>query len=96
MKRNFAVVLAGAWMAFFGSPSLASACAVCLGGAGDATTDAFKWSMVFLMAMPYMVAASIAGCLVYTYRRSAASEQRQEAVARPHAEFALYQEESAR
>jgi hypothetical protein len=51
-------------------PELTLACAVCLGGDGtyDAVTDAFNWSVLFLMAMPYAVVGSIAGWLFYSYR----------------------------
>jgi hypothetical protein len=55
-----------AWM-----PSMAYACAVCITGAGDPSADAFNWSVLFLMAAPYLVVGSIAGCLFYTYRRAA-------------------------
>jgi hypothetical protein len=96
MKYKNAVVFVAVWTAVFFSHSMARACAVCLTGAGDATTDAFNWSVLFLMAMPYLVVFSIAACLVYTYRRSAATQQREEAVSRPLTHFALNQEESVR
>ena len=49
----------------------AHACAVCLNGAGgERLTDAFNWSVLFLMAMPYTVLVSIAGFLFYTHRRA--------------------------
>jgi hypothetical protein len=37
----------------------------------DPLTDAFNWSVLFLMAMPYAVVGSIGGWLFYTYRREA-------------------------
>jgi hypothetical protein len=51
-------------------PGAAHACAVCLAGVSpdDPLTDAFNWSVLFLMAMPYAVVGSIAGWLFYTYR----------------------------
>jgi hypothetical protein len=50
---------------------LASACAVCLTGADGAVADAYDWSVLFLMATPYLVMGSIAAYLVYAYRRAA-------------------------
>lgn len=54
-------------------PVAAQACAVCLTGIGqdDPVADAFNWSVLFLMAMPYTVVGSIAGWLFYNYRRAA-------------------------
>jgi hypothetical protein len=51
-------------------PAVTFACSVCLGGADghDHLTNAFNWSVLFLMAMPYAVVASIAGWLFYSYR----------------------------
>ena len=52
--------------------SAAHGCAVCLtGSADDPLTDAFNWSVLFLMAMPYTVLGSIGAFLFYSYRRSA-------------------------
>ncbi len=96
MKYKTAVVLVAAWTAVFFTHSLAGACAVCLTGASDATTDAFNWSVLFLMATPYLVGASIAGWLVYTYRRSVARQKREEAASRPLARLAWNQEENGR
>lgn len=56
------------------APALAHACAVCLtGAADDSVTDAFNWSVLFLMATPYTVVGAIVGWLVYAKRRSAAN-----------------------
>ncbi|TMA13418.1 MAG: hypothetical protein E6J89_01465 [Deltaproteobacteria bacterium] len=51
-------------------PAVTFACSVCLGGADgyDPLTDAFNWSVLFLMAMPYAVVGSIAGWIFYSYR----------------------------
>jgi hypothetical protein len=48
------------------------ACAVCLSGAagGDRLTDAFNWSVLFLMGAPYVVFGSVAGWLFYLRRRA--------------------------
>src|SRR3990167_6556787 len=54
-------------------PVIVLACAVCVSGAADdPLTDAFNWSVLFLMATPYTVVGSVAGWLVYTHRRAAA------------------------
>lgn len=55
----------------FISPASIDACAVCLTGANDSVTDAFNWSVLFLMATPYAVVGSIAGWLFFVYRRAA-------------------------
>lgn len=57
------------------NPLAIHACAVCVTGAGDPTTDAFNWSVLFLMAMPYLVVGSIAGGLFYAYRRTAGKRE---------------------
>lgn len=52
-------------------PGLALACSVCLGGAdgNDRLMDAFNWSVLFLMAMPYATVGSIAGWIFYRHRK---------------------------
>jgi hypothetical protein len=46
------------------------ACAVCLGGASDSVTDGYNTSVLFLMATPYAVVATVIGGLIFTYRRA--------------------------
>lgn len=72
--RRFSFVISvSAPVLFF--PVLALACAVCVtGAADDPVTDAFKWSVLFLMATPYTIVGSIAGWLVYTHWRAAAKK----------------------
>ena len=54
----------------------AHACAVCVAGAADdPLTDAFNWSVLFLMAMPYTVVGSIAAWLFYAHRRASAKQR---------------------
>ena len=53
-------------------PAIAQACSVCFSGDDDAVTHAFNWSVGFLLAAPYVIAGTIAGCLVIAYRRAAA------------------------
>jgi hypothetical protein len=55
-------------------PALALACSVCFSGDDDAVTHAFNWSVGFLLAAPYAIAGTIAGCLVIAYRRAAAQQ----------------------
>ena len=53
-------------------PAVAHACAVCLTGAGtgDPLTEAFNWSVLFLMATPYTVVGSVGGWLFYSHWRA--------------------------
>jgi len=46
------------------------ACAVCLSGEGEAVTQGYNASVLFLMATPYVVVASIAAGLIFAYRRA--------------------------
>ena len=78
------------------APALAHACAVCLTGAGDdPVTDAFNWSVLFLMAAPYTVVGAIAGWLVYAKRRSTA-KAKTESAGQPLTSLAMTQKESRR
>jgi hypothetical protein len=64
--------------------SVSFACAVCVTGTNDPVTDAFNWSVLFLMAMPYLVVGSIAGGLFYVHRRAAKRAERESAQAIVH------------
>ena len=55
-------------------PAIVQACSVCFAGDDDALTHAFNWSVGFLLAAPYMIAGTIAACLVIAYRRAAAKQ----------------------
>jgi hypothetical protein len=69
MKAKFLLSIA------FGAitmPALAQACSVCFSGDDDAVTQAFNWSVGFLLAAPYAIGGTIAACLVIAYRRAAA------------------------
>lgn len=54
-------------------PVAAQACSVCWIGSGspehDALARGFYWGVLFLMAMPFAVVASIGGWLWYAHRR---------------------------
>ena len=52
-------------------PVIAEACAVCLTGTqNDPTANAFNWSILFLMAMPYAILGSIGGWFFSVYKRA--------------------------
>jgi nicotinamide riboside transporter PnuC len=98
MKQRILLAAISVWTALFDIPSIVNACSVCLTGANDPTADAFNWSVIFLMAMPYTVVGSIAGWLFFSYRRSAAKQKEQEEkeTAEPVVHLALNPEESRR
>lgn len=78
------------------APALVDACAVCLTGAGDdALTEAFNWSVLFLMATPYTVVGAIVGCLIYAKRGSAANGAKTESDDEPIKPLATIQKGSA-
>lgn len=76
-------------------PVIVSACSVCLTGANDPSVDAFNSSVIFLMATPYLVVGSIAGWLVYSYRRTTKKREQTEA-AECLIRLAVTQEETRR
>jgi hypothetical protein len=82
--------------ASFARLPLAHACAVCLTGADGAVADAYDWSVLFLMAMPYLVMGSVAGYLVYAYRRAAAEKEQEAARGEAGIYLSLDQKESGR
>ena len=71
MSRRYPLLATVAAALLF--PAAAQACAVCLTGLadGDPVANAFNWSILFLMAMPYAIVGSIAGWLFYAHRRAA-------------------------
>jgi len=74
-KRMFLNSL-GAWFLLSAMPAGAMACAVCITGAGDdAVAEAFNWSVLFLMATPYLVVASILGWIFFSLRRATAKRE---------------------
>jgi hypothetical protein len=75
-------------------PSVTLACAVCVPGVNDPVADAFNWSVLFLMVMPYLVVGSIAGGLFYAHRRAAKREGPESA--QPVDHLAWNQKESGR
>jgi hypothetical protein len=55
----------------------AQGCAMCgtVLGANDPRANAFKWSILFLMAVPYVLAGAVAGWLYLSARRSRAASR---------------------
>lgn len=66
----FIVIVALAMVAM-PAESLAQGCAMCATylSAGDPRSEAFKTSILFLMAMPFTVVASVGGWIAWMYRR---------------------------
>jgi len=96
MQRKVFTILAFCGLAVILVPALARACSVCVtGGDNDPTSNAFNWSVLFLMATPYTVVGSIAGWLFYKYRRAAAKPTA-EAAPQPALHLNWNEEESSR
>ncbi len=96
MKPKALLAFISAIVAPLAVPVLTRACAVCVtGAADDPTADAYNWSVLFLMATPYLVVGSIVGSLVYMYRRAVAKQTQDEA-AEPTLHLAWNQKESGR
>jgi hypothetical protein len=66
---SWGYVLLGALFLVSAVPSLVRACAVCWGG-DDAFTQALNTSILFLMAMPFVIGGSIIGVLFMAQRRA--------------------------
>jgi hypothetical protein len=49
-------------------PTLAHACAVCVGSSAE--DQGYFWGVLFLMAMPFALGSFIGGWLLYHYRRA--------------------------
>jgi hypothetical protein len=93
--RKFTALLALLWALFACLPQL-HACAVCLTGVDGAVADAYDWSVLFLMTTPYLVVGSIAGCLLYGYRRAVANKASESTAERAPLHAAWNQKESGR
>jgi len=65
-----AAVVVAAGSGLLGPPD-AHSCAVCWGSsADDFASRGATWGILFLMAMPFTIAGSIGGWLLYKYRHS--------------------------
>ena len=70
---------AAAAAAIWAQAGAAHACPVCINGAGgERLLDAFNWSVLFLMAMPYTIVFAVIGFFVYAYRRAAKKQRAEE------------------
>jgi hypothetical protein len=80
MNRRDILLVVSALALPFMVPALALGCSVCLGGAdgNDPLTDAFNWSVLFLMAMPYATVGAIAGWIFYRHRSARKQEMPEE------------------
>ena len=94
MKFRAITAIVGGLAMLATRPSITQACAVCVTGTNDPVTDAFNWSVLFLMATPYLVVGSIAGWLFYNYRRAA--KKREQTTAEPLVHLSWNQKESGR
>jgi hypothetical protein len=95
MKPRWILSLCSSLTAVIANPLTIQACSVCVTGAGDPTTDAFNWSVFFLMAAPYTVVVSIAGALFFGYRRAVAKREQTETT-EPLIQLAWNDKESGR
>jgi hypothetical protein len=95
MKYRWIVPLCSGLTAVLANPLAIQACSVCIADAGDPTTDAFNWSVLFLMAAPYAVVLSIAGALFFGYRRAGAKREQTETT-EPPMQLAWNEKESGR
>lgn len=70
MLRRFFFIAIGLVAALLTRAVPSWACSVCLTGSTDAAIDGYNASVLFLMATPYVVVASIVGGLIFAYRRA--------------------------
>jgi hypothetical protein len=76
MSRKLFLIALAITTALLARSAQSFACAVCLSGASDSVTEGYNASVLFLMATPYLVVASIVGGLVFTYRRALKRNQK--------------------
>lgn len=72
LKRLVPIVLGGiGLMCLVPASVLAQSCAMCgtVLSAHDPITRGFNWSILFMLATPYVIFGSVAGWVVYHYRR---------------------------
>ena len=70
MSRKIFLVSVAVITALLARAAQSWACAVCFGGADDSVTEGYNASVLFLMATPYLVGASIVSGLIWAYRRT--------------------------
>lgn len=95
MLRKIHFIMIAVGFTLFARTTTTWACAVCLGGDSDSLTDGINASVLFLMAMPYLVVGSIVGGLIFNYRRALKKREQAETL-EPIAHLAWNQEDSGR
>ena len=68
IRRYFPIILGVAVCALFVIPTVAHACPSCK-LVDDPITQGFKWSILFLMAMPYIVFSLVGGGVFFSIKR---------------------------
>ena len=91
-KLRLALGAAAAAMIY--TSAMAHACSVCLTGDSGPVSDAYNWSILFLMATPYTVMGCVGTWLVYKYRKAA--KQRLGDGEQPLGQLAMDYKESGR
>jgi hypothetical protein len=71
--KVLATVIVGAIVG--SAPGLANACATCGLSDGDAAFHAYKASVLFMLASPYISFAAIGGITYFAYKRSQRKNQ---------------------
>ena len=75
MIRRYFLPIVGVTVLALLIPAVAEACPSCK-TIDDPIVQGFKWSILFLMAMPYIVAGLIGGGVFYVYYRSHRADNR--------------------
>ena len=94
LKRIYLIILMVGFVSLAWTAS-SWACAVCFGGDGDALTEGFNASVLFLMATPYLVVGSIVAGLFF-HCRGARKKPENSAAIEPVAHLAWNQEDGGR
>jgi hypothetical protein len=95
MLRKIIFVMISVMSSLLVATTASRACSVCFTGTSDSVTDGFNASVLFLMATPYLVVGSIAGGLIFAYRRALKNREKVE-TAEPIVHLGWHQEDSGR
>jgi hypothetical protein len=68
LKGMALAITGGISVVMLGIPTVAQACAVCIGASAE--DQGYFWGVLFLMAMPFLLAGSIGGWIFFQHRRS--------------------------
>ena len=69
MMRRYLLLLFAALVIALVIPAIGNACPSCK-TIDDPIVQGFKWSILFLMAMPYIVSGLIGGSVLYIYKHT--------------------------